>query len=48
MFASSPITAITTSAPFAASTAFWKAASDSACVCAGFFGPGVKASKNEG
>ena len=48
MLASSPITAITTSAARAASTAFWKAASASAGVCAGFFGPGVKASKNDG
>ncbi len=48
MSSSSPITAITVSAPRAASTAFWKAVSASAGVCAGFFGPGVNASKNDG
>ncbi len=48
MFASSPITAITRSAPFAASTACWKAASACAGACGAFFGPGTNASNIEG
>ena len=48
MSARSPMTAITRSAPRAVSTAFWNAASASAGVCGGFFGPGMRVSKNEG
>ena len=48
MLASSPITAITTSAPFAVSTACWKAASASSGVCGGFFGPGMNWSNIDG
>ena len=48
MLASSPMTAITTSAPFAASRAFWNAASESAADCGGLFPPGNIASNIEG
>ncbi len=42
------MTAITTSAPFAASTACWKAASSCSGVCGGFFGPGTNWSNIDG
>ena len=48
MLASSPITAITRSAPRAVSTACWNAASACSGVWRGFFGPGMKSSKKDG